>query len=106
MSPLPHELRPCGDCGAAVLITVTRHGRHMPVNPQPDDTGNQACYRAGVQVWHSRSLDGADARPLDPWEHSYVPHVATCTGHQPPLPLHLPNVVPIDLKRRRRRRPR
>ncbi len=108
MIPLTRELRPCGRCSKSVLWTVTRAGQRMAVDPTPDDRGNQACYRAGPRVWHSRSLDAAGALPVQPWEHRYIPHVATCTPpvrqEALPIPLPLPpNVVRLD--RRRRRRP-
>ncbi|MDH2425750.1 hypothetical protein [Sphaerisporangium sp. TRM90804] len=110
MIPLPRELRACRDCGKAVLITVTRLGRYLLVDPRPDDRGNQACYRAEPRTWHSRSLDAAGALPPAAWEHRYVPHVATCTppARQEALPIPLPpNVTRLDPKRRRaRRRPR
>ncbi|WP_214327869.1 hypothetical protein [Nonomuraea sediminis] len=87
MIPTQHDLDPCpAGCGAAVLWTTTEHGRPMAIDPTPDERGNQAVYRDGPGRWRSRSLDGADARPPDPWESTYRPHVATCTNHQPPLP--------------------
>ncbi|NJP93937.1 hypothetical protein HCN51_31635 [Nonomuraea sp. FMUSA5-5] len=80
MIPTPNDLKPCPHgCGALVLITITEHGRRMPVEATPDETGNQAVYRTATGTWRSRSLDGADARRLDLWEHRYRPHVATCT---------------------------
>ncbi|MFB4294824.1 hypothetical protein ACBI99_44845 [Nonomuraea sp. ATR24] len=79
MIPNRNDLEPCpADCGAAVLWTVTEHGRRMAVDAEPHELGNQAVYRTGPGTWRSRSLDGADARPPDPWEHRYRPHIATC----------------------------
>lgn len=85
MIPTPHDLEPCpAGCGELVLWTITEHGRRMAVNTTPDELGNQAVYRAGTGTWRSRSLDGADARPPDPWEHLYKPHIATCPSSQRP----------------------
>jgi hypothetical protein len=101
----PRELRHCHVCGKAILWTVTRHGRAMAVDARPDDKGNQACYRTAPRTWQSRSLDATDAQPLQPYEHRYVPHVATCTPPQPKTPATLPpNVVRLDPKRRRKRK--
>ncbi len=106
MIPLPRELRRCRDCGQAVLITVTRAGRHLLVDARPDERGNQACYRVAPRTWQSRSLDGAGALPPAAWEHRFVPHVATCKPRprQEALPAALPdNVVRLDTKRKAHR---
>ncbi len=105
MIPLPRELRTCTRCSQTVLWTITRAGRYLLVNPKPDATGNQACHRASTGAWHSRSLDAAGALPVAAWEHTYVPHVATCKPkpRQEALPILPPNVVRLDPKRRRRR---
>ncbi|MFF0867651.1 hypothetical protein ACFYUV_38220 [Nonomuraea sp. NPDC003560] len=80
MIPTPTELEPCPDrCGALVLWTLTEHGRRMAVDAEPHEKGNQAVFKNGPGGWRSRSLDGAESRALDPWEHRYKPHVATCT---------------------------
>lgn len=105
MIPKRHDLEPCPNgCGAAVLVTVTEHGRRMAVDAEPHPQGNQAVYRTGTGTWRSRSLDGADARPPDPWEDTYKPHVATCTRQvvQRPLP---GLAAVISLPPRTRRRP-
>lgn len=89
MIPTDHDLEPCpAGCAALVLWTMTEHGRRMAVDAAPDETGNQAVFRDGPGRWRSRSLDGANARPLDPWEHRYRPHIATCTRRtaQPAIP--------------------
>lgn len=114
MIPAPSELRPCALCAKPVLWTLTAARKRLAVDPRPDPHGNQACYRAGgaARVWHSRSLDGADALPLTRWEHRFVPHVATCTGQRPrPVQPELPGlIVPpqsanvINLAERRRAR--
>ncbi|WP_327587066.1 hypothetical protein OHA25_08645 [Nonomuraea sp. NBC_00507] len=89
MIPTRHELELCpAGCGQLVLMTTTEHGRRMPVDAEPHEIGNQAVYRDAPGRWRSRSLDGADARPLDPWEHRYRPHIATCPRRtvQQPIP--------------------
>ncbi|MFI9558838.1 hypothetical protein [Nonomuraea endophytica] len=104
MIPSYHDLDPCPTgCGASVLWTMTEHGRRMAVDARPDERGNQAVYRDGAGRWRSRSLDGAEARPADPWEATYRPHVATCPKRgsaQPSLP-----GLPAGRPRTRRRAP-
>jgi hypothetical protein len=105
--PTPNDLDACPrGCGALVLWTITEHGRRMAVDAEPDDRGNQAVYQNGPGGWRSRSLDGRDARRLDPWEHRYLPHIATCTRHavQEALP-GLPAVRPRTRRRAPRRYP-
>ncbi|MCK2214261.1 hypothetical protein MF672_010730 [Actinomadura sp. ATCC 31491] len=87
MIPTPHDLDPCPHgCGELVLWTITEHGRRMAVDAEPHELGNQAVFRTGPGGWRSRSLDGADAPRLAPWEHRYKPHVATCTAPRPAQP--------------------
>ncbi|MEV0586347.1 hypothetical protein [Nonomuraea sp. NPDC050310] len=101
MIPTRHDLEPCPHgCGEPVLWTMTEHGRRMPVDAQPDELGNQAVTRDGTGRWKSRSLNGRDARPPDPWEHTYRPHVATCT-EPPPRQLALPGLPGRPRTRRR-----
>lgn len=101
MIPSKRELRACTRCGKAVLWTVTRAGNYLLVDAQPNDAGNQACYRVNPRSWQSRSLDAADALPPAGWEHRFMPHVATCKPPKPKQPKPLPaNVVPF-LRRRR-----
>ncbi|GAA4924393.1 hypothetical protein HD597_011280 [Nonomuraea thailandensis] len=93
MIPAPSELRPCNDCGQPVLWTTTAAGKRLAVDAHPAEDGNQACYRVVSRSWVSRSLDGADARPLARWEDRYRPHVATCTG-RPAVQEQLPGMIP------------
>ncbi|MFB4285674.1 hypothetical protein ACBJ59_61180 [Nonomuraea sp. MTCD27] len=80
MIPTPTELEPCPNgCGELVLITMTEHGRRMPVDAQPHPDGNQAVFKDGTGRWRSRSLSGRDARPPEHLESTFMPHVATCT---------------------------
>lgn len=82
--PTRHDLEPCPNaCGDHVLWTVTEHGRPMAVDAHPHEQGNQAVYRDGPGRWRSRSLDGSHARPPDPWEDTYRPHIATCPTRRP-----------------------
>lgn len=103
MIPSKRELARCAGCGKPVLWTVTAAGQRMPVDPRPDERGNQACYRDGPRAWRSRSLDGTGALPPAAWEHRYMPHAATCKPRPKPTPAVLPpNVVRLDPTRRRR----
>ncbi|MFG1873365.1 hypothetical protein ACGFIV_00830 [Sphaerisporangium sp. NPDC049003] len=92
MVPSSHDLEPCPyGCGEEVLVTITEHGRRLPVNPGPDPAGNQAVWCAGTGTWRSRALNGRDAMRLLGYEDPFVPHVATsptCTPRprQTPLP--------------------
>ncbi|GAA4071045.1 hypothetical protein [Nonomuraea soli] len=105
MIPTNRELSRCGACGKPILWTLTEAAARMAVDPKPDERGNQACHRVGPRTWRSRSLDGADALPAAPYEHQYVPHVATCTPPKAKPPAELPpNVVRLDPRRRRRTR--
>lgn len=89
MIPTRPELEPCPDgCGELVLITMTEHGRRMPIDATPDPAGNQAVFKDGTGRWRSRSLSGRDARPPEHLESVFKPHVATCTRRtvQPAIP--------------------
>src|SRR5690606_20552210 len=87
MFPPPSDLTPCPwGCEERVLMTITEHGRPMPLDPRPDQAGNQAAFKNGPGTWRSRSLDGRDARPPEHLESRFKPHVATCprrTAQQP-----------------------
>lgn len=107
MIPTEHELEPCPrGCGQPVLWTLTERGRQMAVDGQPHELGNQAVFKDGTGRWRSRSLDGATARRLDPWEHRFKPHVATCTRPhaQPALPGLAPRRIRPRIPERSRRR--
>jgi hypothetical protein len=102
--PTRNDLEPCPtDCGVYVLWTVTDHGRRMAVDARPDEQGNQAVYRTGPGTWRSRSLDGADARPPEPHEHTYRPHIATCSRRH--IQQSLPGLAVAGTSPRTRRRP-
>ncbi|MEU8278199.1 hypothetical protein ACFYOK_37470 [Microbispora bryophytorum] len=104
MIPAPSELRPCRDCQTPILWTTTVANKRLAVDPVPDETGNQACYRDPFGTWRSRSLNGADARTPADWEARFVPHVATCSRRPPvqtALPAMPPNVIRFDPARRR-----
>jgi hypothetical protein len=108
--PTRHDLEPCPlGCDAAVLWTTTEHGNQMAVDSTPHQKGNQAVYRDGPGRWRSRSLDGAEARPPEAYEHTYRPHIATCTRRhiQQPLPgLTAAGTSPRRRRPARRRYPR
>ncbi|GIH70305.1 hypothetical protein [Sphaerimonospora thailandensis] len=109
MIPAPSELRPCRDCTRPILWTTTAAARRLAVDPTPDDTGNQACYRDTTGTWRSRSLNGSSAPTPADWEDRFVPHVATCPNRRPVQtalpaapPARLPaNVIRFDPARRR-----
>lgn len=76
------DLGRCTRCGQPVRWTVTAAGRHLPVNPNPDPTGNSAVYTDATGRVRSRALTAE--RPVP--EHAEwraMPHAATCTS---PLP--------------------
>jgi hypothetical protein len=80
MIPTAHDLDPCPNgCDDLVLWTMTEHGRRMAVEARPDEQGNQAVYKDGPGTWRSRALNGTDARRVEPYEHTYKPHIATCS---------------------------
>jgi hypothetical protein len=104
----------CPHCGQPVLRAVTAAGRRQLLNPQPDPAGNVAACCDGVGTWRARvpSVD----RPKETFEHTYMPHAATCSQWPPrtapsvrvqPAPTRtgpLPdNVVSLDARRRARR---
>ncbi|MBP2704449.1 hypothetical protein JOL79_11550 [Microbispora sp. RL4-1S] len=119
MIPAPSELRPCRVCARPILWTTTAAVRRLAVDPTPDETGNQACYKDPGGLWRSRSLDGSGAPEPAPWEARFVPHVATCqqrptpatttaappaqpeTAAPPPQATLPPNVLRFDPSRRR-----
>jgi hypothetical protein len=70
-------LRACpGGCGTAIVWAVTEAGRRQALNPEPDEAGNVAAYRDGMNTWRARTLKDGE----DPWAHEkrYMPHAAVC----------------------------
>ena len=91
--------------GAPTLPTTTRHGNKLAVDPAPHPAGNQAVYRDATGTWASRSLTSHAALPPAPWEHTYMPHVATC-ARPAPLQPELPGITQALRPPRRPARPR
>ena len=102
-------LRPvtCRTCDARLLWALTVNGKFLPLDPRPDDAGNQAAYRDGTGGWRTRQLKAGE-EPLR-HEKRYMPHMATCGKPQAaavplrPLPA---NVTPITAARSLRGGPR
>ena len=90
----------CRRCLKPVIWARTEaHNRPLPLDPVPDEAGNQAVFRDPNEVWRTRQLTGDD-RPYS-FETRYMPHVATCSPPATltagrPLP---PNVTPISVAR-------
>jgi len=73
----------CTWCGAEILWTVTATGARMPVNADPDPTGNQAVHTDVAGRLRSRGISG-DRPSLEGAEWLAMPHAATCS--RPKLP--------------------
>lgn len=77
-------LRKCFRCPAEVIIAVTENGKSMPVDPDPNPSGN-VVFTGEMKLDSSgRMRDavivlGKAATPHDPRTH-FMPHWATCTG--------------------------
>lgn len=71
----------CADCYREVLWTITEAGKRLPVDPEPDATGNAAVYRDGTGT--TRSRRPSEELPLMGWERLHVPHIATCPKKRP-----------------------
>jgi hypothetical protein len=105
----------CQHCGNAVLRAFTAAGKRQLLNPEPDPAGNVAAHQDGTGAWRAR-VPNAE-RPLDGWEHIYMPHPATCEKWPKARTRVLPaptlsavgerpdNVVFLSQYRRRARRP-
>lgn len=93
----------CRRCLRPVIWARTEaHNKPLPLDPEPDEAGNQAVFREG-EAWRARQLSGDD-RPYS-FETRYMPHVATCKPPEPAVvtPLRPPvlpqNVIPISAAR-------
>jgi hypothetical protein len=81
---------PCGSCAAkgtrALIIFVPvannagRRLKAMPLNADPDPSGNVAVTRTGTGALRGRVLVGA--QKAIPPEVTYCPHFATCVAPQ------------------------
>lgn len=67
----------CRDCGQRIIFGFNRKTKNLiPLNPTRDPAGNQAGYRDvhGTLTVRIPTPDNT----IDPWEHLYMPHAATC----------------------------
>lgn len=78
----------CPDCGHPIRWTITAAGRRLPVNPDPDDSGNTAVYTDAVGTTKSRRI--TPELPLQAYEWRAMPHVATCPTPRPRRPRRTP----------------
>ncbi|MFJ8804217.1 hypothetical protein [Streptomyces sp. NPDC102487] len=90
--PTRHDVTNCPSCHGPIRWALTVNGKRQPVNADPDDKGNLACYTDGTGTLRSRVLT-MDRPALDHIEWRAMPHVATCSG--PP-----PRVYPQASRRR------
>ena len=93
----------CRRCLKPVIWARTEaHSRPLPLDPEPDEAGNQAVFRDKGEVWRTRQLSGDD-RPYS-FETRYMPHLPGTTCKPPEAvvtPLRPPpaNVIPITAAR-------
>jgi hypothetical protein len=66
----------CSACGQPIRWMITAAGHRQPVNPTPDAAGNLAAYRDAAGTWRCRVP--TDEQPRTGYEHTYMPHAATC----------------------------
>lgn len=113
LTRLPAKLETtCGLCRGRVVWAVTARGRRIPLDPDPDQSGNQAVSRDVHGTVRTRQLGPCET--ADSHERLMLPHFPTCqrriaagAGARGParLPAPLPDGV-VDLTSyRRRRRP-
>jgi hypothetical protein len=67
----------CDSCQAPLIFARTQGGKQMPLNKQPDETGNVAAYQDHLGTWHARVL--RKHQEPDAHEKRYLPHFATCS---------------------------
>lgn len=77
----PNDRGRCRDCGEDVLWAMTERGRKLAVNPHTDDRSTFVGFRSPTGTLRIR-VPTEDNR-ADPWEHPYMPHVATCRTQHP-----------------------
>lgn len=97
----PYGLGRCRGCGRPVRWSTTEAGNAMPLDPEPDDTGNVVARLGGGPGWWSR-IPNAD-RPQRDTERRFMPHVATCPNPplrpappRPPAPAQAPQAPPPE----------
>lgn len=112
LAPFPPSLATtCRQCAGPVVWAITdAKGQRMPLDPEPDEAGNQAVRRDEHGTVRTRQL-GAGAEP-EHWERRMVPHFPECQRRQAERAAgraarELPaGVVDLAAERRRRRLPR
>lgn len=73
----------CGKCARPVLWAKTRNNATIPLDPEPNDAGNQAGARDVHGTMRVHVITDEDRQ--EGWERRYMPHMATC-GANPPKP--------------------
>lgn len=83
---------PCTRCGRQIGWVITDTGRRMPIDPEPDPTGNVICnYEAGVLRGHV--LTKGEPRPSGV---AFLPHFATCGVTKKAAPATAPAPEPVQ----------
>jgi hypothetical protein len=77
---MPTDRGRCQDCGDDIVWAMTERGKKLPVNPHTDDRSTFVGFRSPTGTLRVR-VPTEDNR-ADPWEHPYMPHVATCRTQQ------------------------
>ncbi|WP_333771916.1 hypothetical protein, partial [Streptomyces sp. IBSBF 2435] len=83
--PSAADVATCTRCLARIRWTVTATGKPMPVDAEPDTTGNIAVHTDAVGRVRSRALT-TDRPTLEGTEWQAMPHAATCTNPPPRTP--------------------
>lgn len=90
--PSAADVALCDQCHAQIRWTVTAAGRRMPVNANPDPTGNTAVRTSVAGTLTSRALT-AERPSLEGAEWQAMPHAATCTAPRPRTPRRAPRPI-------------
>jgi hypothetical protein len=115
LPPFPPALATtCRRCAGPVVWAITdANGQRMPLDPEPDEAGNQAVRRDEHGTVRTRQLrDGVEP---EPWERRMVPHFPECERRRAeraerrsdrtlPAASLPPGVIDLAAARRRRRR--
>ena len=100
----PTSPQPCRRCRKPILWARTEAtSSWLPLDPEPDESGNQAVFQDTHGAWQTRQLS-ADDKPYS-FEKRHMPHVATCRPEAAVVPIKPPpNVIPISAARSIRRK--
>lgn len=66
----------CRTCGAAMLWALTKNGKRIPLDAEPNPAGNVELSRVGEGVPFATVHKGPPGM-FDDWE-AWMPHHATC----------------------------